>query len=324
MKATFPVASASSATQAERALRASFPAGGAVDLRSGNPALDGLAQAGDWGPGRTVRAEVIAGLLLGAEQLQPGCVAAVRLFGARITGCLDLADGQIAFPLGLVDCLLEERPELAGARARTLRLTRCSSPGFGGSWMQVDGHLFVEDSILSGTLELSGAHINGEVVLNGTKVSVPGGPAVWANGLTVDHALRAQDGFACEGEFQARGATVRGSVFLEGARLSNRVGYALAGDGLVVDQTMQCSQGFAADGTLRLRGARIGGTLSFDHAVLRAPRTALQLGRAVVGELIFTPGEPIQGAVSLRSARIEVIADDPAAWPSELRVSGLT
>ena len=168
-----------------------------------------------------------------------------------------------------------------------------------------------------------GAHVTGEVVLSGTHVSTERGPAVWANGLTVDHVLRAQDGFTCEGEFQARGVTVRGSVFFEGAKLLNTGGYALAADGLVVDQTMQCSDGFTAGGTVRLRGARIGGTLSFDHAVLRAPQTALQLGRAVLGELILTPAEPIHGAVSLCSARVEVISDEPASWPAVLRISGL-
>jgi hypothetical protein len=323
VKAAFSVASARSLTQAERALRASFSLGATVDLRTGDPVLGDLAQAGRWGPGHTVRAVVIADLLLGAGQLRPGSVAAVRLFGARITGCLDLADGQIAFPLELADCLLEEKPELGRARTRTIRLTRCSLPGFDGSWMQVDGHLFVENCDLRGTLELYGAHVTGEVVLNATKVRAPRGPAVWANGLTIDHAFRAQDGFACTGEFLLRGATVRGSVFFEGATLSNRDGYALAADGLTVGQTMQCSQGFAAEGTLRLRGARIGGTLSFDHAVLRAPRTALQLGKAVVAELILTPAEPIEGAVSFRSARIEVMSDDPATWPPELRISGL-
>lgn len=314
--------SASSPTRAERVLRASFPLGGMVDLRSGDPVRDDLARAAEWGSERTVRAEVIAALLLGAEKLRPGSVAAVRLAGARVTGCLDLAKGQIAFLLELVDCLLEKRPDLARAHTRTLRLSRCSLPGFDGSWAQVEGHLLVENCVLTGTLELYGAHITGEVVLNGTRISAERGPAVWANGLTVDHALRAQDGFACEGEFQARGATV-GSVLFEGAKLSNHHGYSLAADGLTVNQTMQCSQGFAADGTLRLRAARIGGTLSFDHAVLRAPRMALQLGRAVVAELILTPAQPIQGAVSLRSARIEVISDDPATWPAVLRISGL-
>ena len=164
-------------------LRASFPLGSTVDLRSADPVRDDLAHAVGWGPGRTVRAEVIAGLLLGAAgKLHPGSVAAVRLAGARITGCLDLADGQIAFLLELVDCLLEKRPELARARTRTVRLTRCSSPGLDASWAQVDGHLFAENCILGGTLELYGAHVTGEVILSGTRISTEHGPAVWATG----------------------------------------------------------------------------------------------------------------------------------------------
>lgn len=101
--------------------------------------------------------------------------------------------------------------------------------------------------------------------------------------------------------------------------MCNRDGYALAADGLVVGQTMQCSKGFAAEGTLRLRGAQINGTLSFDQAILRALATALQLSRTDIAELILTPREPIQGTVSLRSARIHVLADDPATWPADLR-----
>jgi hypothetical protein len=146
---------------------------------------------------------------------------------------------------------------------------------------------------------------------------------VLASGLTVEHALRAHRSFVCEGEFELRGANV-GGVFFEGARLSNRNGYALAADGLIVGQTMQCSYGFTAEGTLRLRGAQVKGTLSFDQAVLRAPAIALQLGRADIAELILTPSETIEGRVSLRSAHIQVIADNPAVWPADLRLSGLT
>lgn len=189
--------------------------------------------------------------------------------------------------------------------------------------MVVDGHLMLEDCMIPGALVLYGTHLTGELVLNGTRVTVTSGSAVLANGLAVDHVLRAQLGFECEGEFELRGARA-GGIFFEGARLSNHNGYALAADGLVVSQTMQCSQGFEADGTLRLRGAQIGGTLSFDQAILRAPTTALHLGRADVAELILTPREPIEGRVSLRSARIKVLADDPAAWPADLRLSGLT
>ncbi len=72
-------------TPPERALRDGFARGDWVDLRTGDPARDDFTQGAGWGPARTVRAEVIAALLLGAEKLQSGAVAAVRLAGARIT-----------------------------------------------------------------------------------------------------------------------------------------------------------------------------------------------------------------------------------------------
>ena len=50
----------------ERALWAAFPGGVRVDLRSGDPEEDDPANAGCWGKGRTVRAQVVTALLLGA------------------------------------------------------------------------------------------------------------------------------------------------------------------------------------------------------------------------------------------------------------------
>ncbi len=107
--------------------------------------------------------------------------------------------------------------------------------------MVIDGHLMFHNCIVNGELTLYGTHLTGELVLNGTRVTVTSGSAVLASGLTVEHALRAQHGFVCEGEFEARGATVGGGMFLEAAKLSNRNGYALAADGLVggADHAMQ-------------------------------------------------------------------------------------
>lgn len=71
-------------TAAERALWDAFPDGGRVDLRTGVPEEDDPATGAEWGAGRTVRAEVVAALLLGGGPARAGGVAALRLAGARI------------------------------------------------------------------------------------------------------------------------------------------------------------------------------------------------------------------------------------------------
>src|ERR1700721_765160 len=70
-------------SNAERLLCEAFPIGGWVDFRTGDPQDDDLQGADSWGPDRTIRAELLTGLLLGAGGSLPGHFPAVRLRGAR-------------------------------------------------------------------------------------------------------------------------------------------------------------------------------------------------------------------------------------------------
>ena len=94
-------------TMPERALWRSFPRGEWVDLRDGDPGVDDPGEARHWGDGRVVRAEVIAALLLGALDPEPGRVAALRLRGACITGRLDVSNSSIGVALYLGRCRLD-------------------------------------------------------------------------------------------------------------------------------------------------------------------------------------------------------------------------
>jgi hypothetical protein len=83
--------------------------------------------------------------------------------------------------------------------------------------------------------------------------------------------------------------------------------------------------GLTAAGELRLAGAAVGGDVLLERAVLRNPGgTALNAItlRAVV--LSLDLAEPALGLVDLRHASISVLRDDPAAWPDQLSLEGLT
>jgi hypothetical protein len=85
-----------------------------------------------------VRAEVLAALLLGARQPEPGCVAAVRLRGALIIGQLDLSCAEVKHTVLLEGCSFEAEPCLDGARTRLVNLSRSHLPGLQLSHAQVD------------------------------------------------------------------------------------------------------------------------------------------------------------------------------------------
>jgi len=58
---------------AEAVLRAAFPRGTWLDLRTGDADRDDPAWGQSWGRGRTLRAEAITALLLGDFDPVPGC-----------------------------------------------------------------------------------------------------------------------------------------------------------------------------------------------------------------------------------------------------------
>jgi hypothetical protein len=303
-------------TATERRLWDAYPTGAHVIL--GNDRPDGTTD-----PARTVRAEVIAALLLGAREARPGHVPAVRLSGARVTGALNVSGGAVGCELRLRDCTLDETPDFSNARARQMRLGDCAMPGFDGGGLRVDGFFSLSGSRIDGEVRLIRAYMSGGFRMNGVRIQNPGGYALFAGGMTVDVGafVRASD---ITGGVRLTGARMTGGLFMEGTTLRDSDGFALDGDNMLVEDKMECSEGFTAEGRVRLRGVRINGTLSFHNGAVLAPgQRALHLSHARVEELILTPREPIAGEVTLAYSSIDVILDREDVWPEVLLLNGL-
>jgi hypothetical protein len=150
-------------TEGERRLWTAFPRGAAVDLGGGDPTRD-EATADDYGPDRRIRAEVVAGLLLGMVDAERGRAARLVLSGARITGRLDLAGAVVPYGLRLERCWLDEPFEARDARLRVVTLAQCRVPEFNGMGMQVDGPVALTGSRLGG-IAMADATIAGRLHL---------------------------------------------------------------------------------------------------------------------------------------------------------------
>ncbi len=317
-------------TEAERTLWNAFPAGETVELGpvpSGPDAAAGhnAPKDGDtWGPERTVRAEVITSLLLGAREAAPGSVAAVRLRGARITGSLAIIGGAVGHELDLKGCHLDEPVLLTGTTTRSVRLTDCALPGLNGGGMRVAGHLSLSGSTVTGTVRLARAQFESGLWLAGTRITADDVWALSAGSMVVESGatLRNAD---ITGGVRLAGSRVNGDLNLEGAVLRNPGGRALSADDMVVEGAVHCTRGFTALGCLRLRGARVNGTFSF-RGIVRSPDTpyALHASHMEVREFLLKPAEPVDGVVSLAYSRIGTLEDDPDTWPGRLRLNGLT
>ena len=296
-------------TEPERRLWAAYPTGERVDVGS----------AAD----RTVRAEVIARLLLGARAPRPGHVPAVRLRGARIAGCLDVSGGTVGCELRLEGCELAEAPDFSNAEARQVRLNDCVLPGFDGGGLRTDGYLSLSGCFVNGQVKLVRARITGGFRMNGTKITNSGDWGLFAGALTVEAGTYWRKAEIIGGA-RLTGARMGGGFFLYGATLHAPGRDALDGGNMLVEDAMECSRGFTATGSIKLRGARVNGTLSFDQATVHAPGgRAMQLSHMQVDELILALTE-VTGEVSLVYSRVGVLLDGPRNWAAELRLNGLT
>ncbi|MFF4951467.1 oxidoreductase [Streptomyces chattanoogensis] len=310
-------------TPPERELWDAFPEGRRVDLRTGTPEADDPAAGAQWGPERSVRAAVVAALLLGANDERSGAVAALLLTGARITGRLDLSGAEIRHAFSLDGCRFEEAVSMWGASTRTIGLANSWVPGIDAGLARIEGALDLRRSAIEGgSLTLVNARVAGELVLTDTRISGPGEWAVLAGGLVMEGGVFASQ-LTTHGGLRLPGAQLPRGLFLQGARLENPGGVALAA-GHVAASTVDCSQGFTAQGAVRLRSARIADLLTFEGAHLNGYGTALVCTAMQVGDFDFRPAEPPSGTVDLRSAQASWCQDSERGWPDEVLLEGFT
>ncbi len=343
-------------TAAEVWMWQAFRNGSSLDLRSGEPELDDPDGEHEWGPERTVRARVIARLLLGEEAAPlPGRVASLHLTGAYVTGTLALSGGDIDKFVELQECRFEKEVRLTEAHLRTARLIGCRIPRLEAARVQIEGDLHLARCVVPDGIRLTDASIGTDLLLNEARVgSGARMRAIAADGLSVSQELQASL-LTVEGEVGLRGATVGGSLFMYGSVLRNTQGrYALHAPQLTVEQSAHFAdpkrenarliQGstppagtlgpfgpaavarhrsphFECVGGVKLDDGRFGGSLVLDNARFTLERDQeISLRRITTPELCFTSQAPERGLVVLSGASVENLVDKVGSWPRDERL----
>lgn len=89
--------------------------------------------------------------------------------------------------------------------------------------------------------------------------------------------------------------------------------------------TAHLCDGFTANGLVRLSYAEVTSRLCLERATLTgATGFALDCRHLTTREVVLLPVRSPKGLVDLSHARIGLLRDDPATWPSALHVDGLT
>ncbi|MGA5816534.1 oxidoreductase [Kitasatospora sp. NPDC094028] len=329
----------------ERELWEAFRHGNVFDRRAGDADTDDPFGAATWGSSRTVRAEVVAQLLLAGPEAVPGRVASLRMNGVLVTGALNLAGGRISHYLELYGCRFDHKVLVSEAEASTLRLVECLLPRLEASRLTTSGDLHLARSRVPEGIRLTDAKIGTDLLLNLAKVGGDRyGRAISADGIAIHQDFEAER-IEVDGELSIRTARIGGRLSLRGAQLraapQNRtclnavrvtVGHTLyltgsADIGWIGSRSYYGSgygqipppdgpiTPFRAYGRVRLSDSRFEGACLISGEFHLTDGDELSLRRIHTPELRFTCRSRPTGPVSLSRARIGNLVDTPGAWP---------
>ncbi|MDP2740823.1 MAG: hypothetical protein Q8O82_19450 [Pseudorhodobacter sp.] len=246
-------------TEAERALIDACRAGEDCILNDGT-----LPPEGSTDPAHSVRAEVIRLLAQGGT---PACglhEVGVILFGAVITGTLDLRFAKCRGRLALDNCRFAAKPQMDQARLPELSLQGSHLPGLFAQGARVTGSVFLRGVTATGTVEVNSAQIGGQLSCIGATLNGDKGMALNAQGAQVaGHVFLRR--VTATGTVDVNSAQIGGQLDCDGARLNGDGGKALNAQGARVEQAFMFRAVAAVSGRVDLSAANVG-DLSDDAA----------------------------------------------------------
>ncbi|KIF70322.1 oxidoreductase [Streptomyces sp. AcH 505] len=325
-----------------------FRNGSTYDLSASDPVLDDPFSARPWGIERSVRARVVALLLLSGPPALPGRVSALKLRGVQITGTLTLAGGIVAPFVELTGCRFENEVVLPEAHFTTVRIARCALPRLDAARLHTEGDLHLPGCRIEHGIRLTDARIGTDLLISQIDVRPDRrGRAIVADGMSVGQDLQA-DQIETYGEISLRGASVGVSMSMRGSKLRATPGRrALNAPQLSVERSFHLAsvwvteatgsagatppygighvpepvpgtelRRFECHGGVRLDDGRFGDAVDLGQArFFLAADEELSLRRIVTPELRFTCEAPQDGRVVLNGAKIVTLVDISTAWP---------
>ena len=267
----------------------------------------------------TIRADVIRFLLLGGDTGHPVHEEGVMLYGAWITGTLDLHQARCAARLDAKKCYFVEKPVLTAAHLPQLSFSGSRVPGLYAGRLTTTGTVFLRHNFeAEGEVFLVGAEIGGSLTCTGSSFKVAAGDALSADGINVTGSVDLDGGFTAEGEVRLLGAEIGGDLECTGGSFKMPLGKALIADGIKATGSVNLGDGFTAEGEVRLLGAEIGGDLDCSGGSFKvASRYALNAVDLRLKGTLFLRDASISGGINLAGARIGTLADgDLTVWQS--------
>jgi hypothetical protein len=261
--------------RAERALRNAYRAGALLDLGGGSSAAS-----------VSVRAEVVAEVLLAGPSSRPGHTARVDLSGARITGRLDLTGARVDAPIRIRQCVFDEPVVLDHAEFGSVNLDGSELPAIEAESLQVSRWFGMCNARVAGDGWLHHIRVGGGLDLSGTRFAGP----VNLQRAVIEGDARLGHGAGYAAGLRLDGARIAGDLNIAQATACASVnGAAISATGVTVGGGVWAHD-LVADGTVMLIGVRAAGAITLQHSTLRHPDgDALLLIEAQTAMLTLRP-----------------------------------
>lgn len=196
----------------------------------------------------------------------------VACIGEYITGTLSLRAMEFAYLLEFSDCRFEKAPDFRQTHIAGCDFANCRLPGLLATNLTSDNDLVIADgTVVTGTVDLTDANIQGSLVMHDSRLSNPDGLALHADRLQLAGAWLAKN-MVVHGETRVPGLRTGGNVNLNGSTLHNPAGFALNGNGMHVGGNLHCrsfgDRAFTSVGRFSMPNARVDSDFSLRGAVM--------------------------------------------------------
>ena len=214
--------------------------------REGDATIISLKRPEEGSADNTIRAGLIRALLLSTGDCKPPAYG-LLIFGAWITGKLDLEVEALPVPLVLIHCTLEEDVILRDCTLPALYMPGTHLPKLDAQGLQCRGDLHLRGGFQAiGLVDLVGATITGQLACDGGKFLAKG-MALNCSAISVGVDVFLRTGFEARGWVDLKRAEIAGNLQMSAATLNTgldakgmrvRAGFIwkdVTGDGIEVD-----------------------------------------------------------------------------------------
>jgi sRNA-binding regulator protein Hfq len=284
------------------------------------------AESTNWGPERSIRAELIRWLCVNRDARDFVDSRGIRVQAARIVGAFESPFVVVPFALGFARCSFWDNLDLRSMEVSSLDLSGTWLPYVNLDHATVKGSITLSN-VRSTGLQLCGARIGGNLECENAVFQNPAksdadwsGVAIDATNAKVDGAVLLRNGFVAEGAVRLFSATIGESLDCAGGKFSNLVLKDCSTSGVAFDASyanvtgnVLLNGGFAAEGAVRVYGTQVGGGLDCENGTFRSPARQDIAGTGIAleatdikvsGAVSFRKGFTAEGQVRMYNAQI--------------------